>query len=268
MMADFQWVRPRTVEEALAALADGGVPYAGGTELVGAMRMGLLSAPVLVDLKRVQGLSGVRADDQELVVGATTTHREVTASADARQFAGLLATAAHVLGNERVRATGTVAGNVCFAEPRSDVLTAIVALDAEITLRSVNGTRRVPARDFVEAGFTTVRADDELMLSVHVPRTAARSFYTRFQPAEYPTVAVALVVQPDDAGCRVVVGAVGERPQWFDADSPGDVDVDRIAQDVEVLEDLNGAEDYKRHLVGVFVRRALAEARAAAPGSS
>lgn len=262
MMTDFHCVRPSTVEAAMTAVADGGVPYAGGTELVGAMRMGLLSAPVLVDLKRVEGLSGVRIEERELVVGATTTHREVSASEGVRRFAGLLATAAHVLGNQRVRATGTVAGNICFAEPRSDVLTAIVALDAQITLRSLRGTRRVPARDFVEAGFTTVRADDELMLSVHVPRTSARSYYTRFQPAEYPTLAVALVVQPDNGGCRVVVGAVGEHPQWFDVSSLADVDADGIAQQVDVLEDLNGAEDYKRHLVGVFVRRAVAEARA------
>lgn len=260
MMTDFRLVRPATVDQAVAALADGAVPYAGGTELIAAMQLGLLQPPALVDLKPVPGLRGVTARDGEIVIGATTTHREIAASEQVRGHTALLARAATVLGNLRVRATGTIAGNVCFAEPRSDVLTALAALDARVTLRSATGQRAVPVTSFVEGAFTTVREETELLVSVHCPRTANPGSYARFQPAEYPTVAVAVTILPDGR-CRTVVGAVGGSPQVFDTESPAAVDAAAIAERVEVIEDLNGAEDYKRHLTAVFIRRAIAGLR-------
>jgi carbon-monoxide dehydrogenase medium subunit len=251
--------RPTTVAHAVEELAAGGVAYCGGTELVAVLRLGLVQPEVLVDLKRVDALSGIRESEQDVVLGARVTHDEVQQSSAVRDHASVLTAATGALGNARVRATGTLAGNVCFGEPRSDIVTALLALEATVELRSSAGSRSVAVDDFVEGAFTTVREEDELLESIRIPKRPSRSTYVRFQQAEYPTVAVAVVEHAQ--GCRVVVGAVGERPDLFSFSSVGDVDADDVAARVDVTEDLNGHEDYKRHVTAVFVRRALVRLR-------
>lgn len=260
MISDFALVRPATVDDALDALARGGVPYCGGTELLAAMQLGMLAPDVLVDLKRLDALSGIALDGDRLVIGATTRHVDIASSELVRSDAPILATACAALGNQRVRATGSIAGNLCFAEPRSDIATVLAALDAEVVLQSAHGERTIPVAEFLDGALATVRDDDELLVRVHVPRATGPQVYLRFQPAEYPTVSVAAVVRPsrpDPVG--IVVGAVGERPYVTRSVSTDAVDAETIARRVDVVEDLGGAEDYKRHLVGVFVRRAVAE---------
>ena len=259
MTGVFELRRPTTVAQAVDELAAGGVAYCGGTELVAVLRLGLVQPEALVDLKRIDSLRGVRDSDNHVVLGARVTHDEAQQSGAVRDHAAVLTAATAVLGNARVRATGTLAGNVCFGEPRSDILTALLALDATVELRSSAGSRSVAVDDFVEGAFTTVREEDELLESIRIPKRRSRSAYARFQPAEYPTVAVAVVAH--DQGCRLVVGAVGERPDVFTFPTADDVDADDVAARVDVTEDLNGREDYKRHVTAVFVRRALARLR-------
>jgi carbon-monoxide dehydrogenase medium subunit len=257
VLPPFELVRPASLAEAVDLVAGGGTPYCGGTELLAVMGLGLASPDTLVDLKRVPELGGIAEANGEVRLGARVTHREAAASAAVRSRGAILATATGLLGNSRVRATGTLAGNVCFAEPRSDVLTALLALDARVDLRGPDGTRSVPVGEFVEGAFTTVRADEELVEAIRVPAPSGPSAYVRFAPAEHPTVTVAVAVTR--AGCRVVVGAVGERPELFTYPAAGDVDPAAIAGEVDITEDLNGHEDYKRHLTAVFVGRALAQ---------
>jgi len=256
-MADFKLLRPTTVSEAVDALAVGGIAYCGGTELVPVLRMGLVAPEMLVDLKRVEGLDGISEAEDEVVIGARVTHDEASASRVVRRHAGVLAFATSQLGNARVRATGTLAGNVCFAEPRSDVLTALLALGARVQLRSAAGTRSVALDSFVEGAFSTTRGEDELLEAIRFPIRPTRGSYVRFQPGEYPVVSVAALEGPE--GCRVVVGATGDCPTAFDHVAREDVDPDAIAAQVDIIEDLGGHEDYKRHLTAVFVRRAMAQ---------
>jgi carbon-monoxide dehydrogenase medium subunit len=251
----FDLHRPTTVEEAVDHLAAGGVPYCGGTELVMVLRMGLMSPESLVDLKRVGGLTGIIDAGDEIRLGARVTHDEAEASPLVGRFAPVLRAATAALGNARVRATGTLAGNICFAEPRSDVLTALLAVRAQVHLRSATGSRSLTVSDFVEGAFSTVREDEELLESIRIPQGVRAGSYVRFQPAEYPTVSVAAVT--DAAGSRLVVGAVGERPEVFEAPDLRDLDPDDVAARVDVTEDLNGAEDYKRHVTAVHVRKAI-----------
>ena len=262
MTPGFELRRPTSVPEAVEELASGGVAYCGGTELVAVLRLGLVAPERLVDLKRVVGLEGITEAGDDIVLGARVTHDEAERSPSVRQHAPVLAAATAQLGNARVRATGTLAGNVCFAEPRSDIVTALLALRADVVLVSATGSRTVPVDEFIEGAFTTTRADEELLESIRIPRTRGRSAYVRFQPAEYPAVTVAATEDSD--GCRIVVGAVGERPELFRFPSAGDVDVVAISEGVDVTEDLTGREDYKRHLTGVFVRRAIAQLQGAA----
>jgi carbon-monoxide dehydrogenase medium subunit len=256
----FELSRPATLDEAARHIAAGGVPYAGGTELVAAMNMGLIEPPHLVDLKRVDGLRGITAAGGRMTIGAATRHDEVAGSAAVQEHAPMLATACTMLGNMRVRATGSIGGNICFADPRSDVTTALFALDARVSLYSSGGRRTVPIGDFVLGALESDCSDGELLEAVHIPIEDRHQVYLRHQPAEYPTVCVALSVPRSrpDAPVRLVVGAVGERPQVFDAPSVDDIGLETLLPRLDVIEDLNGSEEYKRHLAGVFIGRAVA----------
>lgn len=257
MIGSFALRRPDSTAEALDLLAAGATPYCGGTELVAAMRLGLLAPAELVDLKRIPGLSGIAGDGAAITVGATTRHRAIAADPLVAAHAPVLREACARLGNQRVRATGSIAGNLCFAEPRSDVATALLALGAAVTLGSVRGEREIALDEFVLGALDTARGEDELLLSVRVPVRPGPQVYLRFQPNEYPTTCVALIGGADGEPARVAVGALGERAHVCEVASVDELDPDAIAAAVDVTEDRNGAEDYKRHLCAVYLRRAI-----------
>ena len=159
------------------------------------------------------------------------------------------------MGNPRVRATGTLAGNLCFAEPRSDVAAALIALGGEVEIASREGCRRMTVGEFVIGPYTTALAPGELLTRIHIPiRPDVRFVYLKHQTAERPALGVALAV---NSHVSLVVGAVGLSPQAFEVDSLSDLDVTEVTAQVEVIPDLTGSEEYKRHLVGVYLRRAI-----------
>ncbi|HVT66221.1 MAG TPA: FAD binding domain-containing protein [Trebonia sp.] len=260
MIPPFELRRPQTLAEALALVAGGGTAYCGGTELIAAMKLGIMRPEVLVDLKPLPGLRGITRRDGRVRIGGCTTHREVAGSPVIARHAAALAIATSQLGNLRVRATGSLGGNLCFAEPRSDVAAALAALGASVELTSASGQREELVEDFLAGPFTTTRHDDELLTAIFVPATAGRSHYLRFQPGEYPTATVGLLAGPQ---VRVAVGAVGGQAQVFRFDRLDDVSPGQIAARADILPDRQGGEDYKRHLVAVLTGRALDEARSA-----
>jgi carbon-monoxide dehydrogenase medium subunit len=257
MLQQFAVERPATVEEALAFLGDDAVPYSGGTELLIAMKMGLLTPEVLVDLKRVDELRAIRTEGDQLVIGAGASHAEIARSPLVAQHAPLLRDVERRVGNARVRAQGSIGGNICFAEPRSDIATVLVALGGTLRLQSPTGARQVAVTDFLQGAYATDRADDELLVDIRIPLGAPTGGYVKFQTAERPTVGVA-AVRSDSTGCRVVVGAVGEMPVAFDFESLAAVTPDTIADSIEPIADLTGSVRYKRHVTATYVRRLVA----------
>ena len=252
----FDLHRPQSVGEAIALLDEDCIPYGGGTELLMAMRMGLMRPGGLVDLKRIPELGRIELGDGGLAIGAGASHDRIARNELVREHAALLATAEQLVGNARVRAQGTVGGNICFAEPRSDVATVLVALDALLVLRSASGERTVPAAEFFLGPYWTVREPGELLVAITVPLPAPVGVYVKFQTVERPTVAVAAVRRPDGT-VRVVVGAVGDLPTAADYADLGAVDAEELVARVEPVPDLTGSERYKRHVTGVVVGRAL-----------
>ena len=252
----FGLLRPRSVPEALDYLNYDRMAYAGGTELLLAMKEGLLRPTHLVDLKGIEGLRSVEESGGEVSIGALVTH---TQAADDPIVRGRLPGLAGVLekvGNPRVRATGTLAGNLCFAEPRSDVASALIALGSAVEIASTEGRRRLKVEDFVVGPYTTDLGPDELLTRIMVPIQTVRFVYLKHQTTERPALGVALA---RNSRVCLVVGAVGLGPQVFRSDSLAGVDAAEIAAGVEVIPDLTGSEEYKRHLVGVYIRRALCE---------
>lgn len=259
MLPPFRLARPTTLAEAFDAIGDDHVPYCGGTELLLAMRAGLYQPDTLVDLKRLPELAGIRMEDQHLVIGAVERHMDVAASSLVGTTFPMLARVEHGVGNARVRAQGSVGGNLCFAEPKSDVGTALIALQARLTVAGATGHRDVAVEDFIAGPYWADKEPDELLIDVRIPLpgAGARATYLKYQTMERPTVGVALSHDPGAGVARLVVGAVGEVPMVWTFEELGEIDPEAIAREIDPTPDLTGSELYKRHITGVYVRRAL-----------
>jgi carbon-monoxide dehydrogenase medium subunit len=268
--------RAATVEEAVALrvrFGDQAAVYAGGTELLLAMKLGVARWPHLIDVKPIPALRRISLADRTLRIGATVTHWDLERDASVAKAIPALAMLERSVANVRVRAAGTLAGNIAFAEPHADPPTLLNALGAKIVVQGQKGTRSVPIADFVTGMYQTTLGPDEIIVAIDVPipDPSLRLAYVKFQILERPSVGVAVVADVRDgrfaAAPVVVVGAVDEVPRRVEtaalkgADAhdarTADVLAEAARKAVDPVADLAGDVDYKRHLVGVFARRAV-----------
>jgi carbon-monoxide dehydrogenase medium subunit len=259
MLPQFRLVRPTSLDEALDALGEDRVAHCGGTELLLAMRAGLTRPEVLVDIKRVPELAGIAVDDNHLIIGARETHMDVAANPLVLRHVPMLVAVARAVGNARVRAQGSIGGNLCFAEPKSDIGTALIALQATVMLASPRGQRVTTVEDFIVGPYYAEKDPDELLVNVRIP-LAAKSFratYVKYQTMERPTVGVALTFDPEANQSRLVIGAVGETSMAWTFASPSEIDSLAVAQQIDPTPDLAGSERYKRHITSVYIDRAV-----------
>ncbi|CAN5521267.1 xanthine dehydrogenase family protein subunit M [soil metagenome] len=252
--------------------------YAGGTELLVLMKERLAHFSHLIDIKPIPGLAGISLDDAggSISIGPLASHRSIETSQLIRTYAPIVAEVESQVANIRVRHTGTLGGNLCFAEPHSDPATLLVALDAALTLTSSNSKREVPAGEFFTGLLETVRQPDELLTSIAfdlLPGNAG-SAYCRFKTHERPTATIAAVLWLENgsiADSRLVAGSVGNRPQRLteaeallsgQAPAPDLFGTVRNAamNQVEIEQEGFESVDYKRHLIGVLSEQALNQA--------
>ncbi|WP_165606804.1 FAD binding domain-containing protein [Mycolicibacterium iranicum] len=255
-------MRPRSLGEALEAINEDKVPYCGGTELLLAMRAGLTRPEALVDIKNIPELTGIRVDvdgPRVVVLGSVERHMDLAAHPVVREQLPMLAQVERGVGNARVRAQGSIGGNLCFAEPKSDVATALVAYGAEVSLISPAGARTVAVKEFVAGPYWADKQPEELLVDIRVPvpGNRTRAVYLKYQIAERPTLGVALLHDPDSHVCRLVVGALGEVQTLFTFADPGEIEPEAVAGELDPTPDLTGSELYKRHVAAVFIRRAM-----------
>lgn len=259
----FDYEKAADLDAALTALGSQAVPVHGGTELLPAMGMGLLSPEKLVSVRGLPELRVLHHDGGRLVVGAGLTHREIAASSVVRQSAPLLAEVADGVGNIRVRSTGTLGGNLAFAEPRSDLTTALLALDAEVQLERAAAQRRMPLAEFLLGPYEVDLQPGELIISVTLNDGGTDfSVYRKIVTSERPVVGVALTHLTDRGRWRLVVGAVGLTPLVVEADRLAELDTASVSETVDVVSDLSGSEEYKRHLTAVTIERCHSAAAA------
>ena len=251
-------VRSDDLDEVLGSVGADHVPYAGGTELVPAMGMGLRCPAAVVDLKRVETLKGIatEAEAETVEIGAAVTHRRIAEHPGVQRHLPVLAEAAGRVGNARVRATGTIGGNLCFAEPRSDLACVLTALQATAQVRSAaRGDRTLTIEELVVGAFETSLADDEILVSVTVPFQPAGMSYWKLQSYERPTLGVAVVAAEDR--WEITVGAAVERPMRAVL-APGDADgLDAFADGLDIVTDLCGPAEYKRSVLRGRLRAVL-----------
>src|SRR5579863_2916937 len=165
----FEYTAPKSLDEALALLADGGKPLSGGMSLIPMMKLRLAAPEHLVDLGRLKDLNYIREEGGALHIGATTTHQEVTASGLVRGKCPLLSQTAGGVGDPQVRNRGTIGGSVAHADPSADYPAALQALEGKLVLKGAKSERIVAAADFFLDTFMTALEPGEIVCEVIVP---------------------------------------------------------------------------------------------------
>jgi len=257
--APVQYVRVRSFEEAFEALhgPDAKV-LAGGQSLLPVLKLRIVRPSLLVDIGELE-LGGVEGRDGEVRVGALTTWDALTSvrEFDRPAFAAVRECAVEV-GDLQVRNRGTLGGSLAHADPASDMPAVMLALGARLVLRSVAGEREVDATDFVVGPFLTALAPGELLVEIFlpVPPAGSGSAYAKVEhPASGFALAGAAALVRPDGGRAVAVTGVAARPFLLPDGEP-----EQALADAEIYGDEFAPAEYRRHLAGVVVRRALEQA--------
>jgi carbon-monoxide dehydrogenase medium subunit len=196
MLRRFRLEEPQSVAETselLGRFGDSAKIYAGGTELLLAMKEGLVQYERLINVKRL-GLNQISAENGTVKIGALCTHHELELSPAIQQRLPSLLKLEHNVANVRVRQAGTIGGNLCFAEPHADPGTLLMALGATMVAETGSAKREIAAEEFFVDAYETSLTADEVLTEIRVPAPGAnaRSAYLKFGYLERPSVGVAL----------------------------------------------------------------------------
>ena len=281
LLRRFEIHQPSNVAEAVQMLAHFGEDaslYAGGTELLLAMKHDVLRYKHLIDVKVIPGLDSIELSDGIIRVGATATHRSLERSALLRSRLPVFTHMESLVANVRVRNTGTLGGNLCFAEPHSDPATLLLVLGASVAAEGPRGRREIPMDDFFTGAYETCLERNEVLTGIQIPvATGWRSAYVKFQVHERPMLGLALALATADEGetfrdARLAVGCVSPCARRVaEAESlltgpRSDIErnlplaAEALADAAELIDDQQGSAEYKRHLIQVFLRRAFLKA--------
>jgi CO/xanthine dehydrogenase FAD-binding subunit len=285
--AAFDYVRAASWDDAVSALAQAGEDarvIAGGQSLVPMMALGIAQPSALIDIGPVE-LPQIERRDGTLVLSALTRHVDLEQSAEVAAACPMLAQAARLIGNVRVRHRGTIGGSLAHAEPTAELPCVAIAHCATVHARGTEGDRAIPADELFVTHFTTTLTPGEIITNVELPALRDRqgSCFLELarRPGDFAVVNVAALVTLDAASrldsARVVVGATGDRPADHSASAGAFVGepVDertaaelgrRVAEAAEIGPSSHATAEYRREMVAVLVKRALIAAAAEAPG--
>jgi carbon-monoxide dehydrogenase medium subunit len=276
----FDLHRAHSVEEARELLVRYGEDAAvvcGGTELLLLLKLGFAAFGHLVDVKPIESIRGIRAENGTLVIGAAVTHREIERSTLVLERLPALAAMERTVANIRVRSVGTLGGNLCFSDPHSDPATFLLALDAEAEVDGVV----TPLSRFLVGPYETALEHGQLLSAVRIPIPPPGTGIAHRKLAfhERPAATVACAVRLRDGvveDARIAVGSVGacavraaEAERALAGKSAEDAASLRAAGELaaeasQPVDDANGSADYKAQLVRVLVERCYRDALARA----
>jgi aerobic carbon-monoxide dehydrogenase medium subunit len=281
MLNPLKLLQPETAREASHALAELGEKariYAGGAELLLLLRNGLLSAEVLVDVKKIERLHRVSSDHGALRIGACVTHDTLENSALVREHAPALAYAESQVANVRVRNQGTLGGNLVFNDPHSDPGTVLLVHDASVVIGNQNGERSMALGDFLLDMYATALKPDDVLLEVVIPSLprGMNSTYLRLHRYQRPTLGVAAAASMADGRIeevKLAVGCVGPKPERLTTlegklsgakltDAKGVLMEEKtyLRELLRPMDDLLGSADYKLYMAQVMLADALGQA--------
>jgi len=280
-LPELAFVAPTTAEEAVKALAAGGGKaraLAGGTDLLVQMKAGRVKPSTIVDLKRIPGMIGIRESGGGFVIGAATPGAVLAEHAAlAAAWPGVVE-GANLIGSTQIQGRATLAGNLCNASPAADTIPALIAARAVCVLAGPDGPRELPVENFCTGPGQTALRRGELLVSLRLlpPLPQSGSAYLRFIPRNEMDIAVvgagvAVALEGGRTHCtaaRVALAAVAPTPllvheagEALVGGTLTDDDLERAATRAQAaarpISDLRGDADFRRHLVGVLVKRAL-----------
>lgn len=261
-MYNFDFEKPSTIAEAVAALADEDAQALGGGQtLIPTMKQRLASPSKLVSLSGIAEMKGIADDGGSVRVGGATVHADVAANGAIAALSEL----AGKIGDPAVRTRGTIGGSLANNDPSACYPAAALALGATITTNS----RQIAADDYFMGMFTTALEEDEIITSVSFPKPEAANYQKFEQPASRFAL-VGVFVAKTSQGVRVAVTGASEEGvfRWSEAEAAlssgvtGEMSqalIDGMAPSADgMISDLHGSAEYRAHLVGVLTRRAVA----------
>jgi carbon-monoxide dehydrogenase medium subunit len=279
----FSYHRPATLADAvnlLATLGDEARPLAGGHSLVPMMKLRLAVPEHLVDLHGIAGLKGIRRDGNNLIIGAMTTQHELLASDDVAKSVPILHEAALLIADPQVRYRGTIGGNVANGDPGNDMPALMMTLGASYRLESKSGARNVAASEFYQGAYFTTLEPGEILTAVSIPVPPAGHGYAyeklKRKVGDYATAAAAVVLTMSGgkvATCAIGLTNLAETPLLaFDAakavigTSLDEASLKKAAAAAQAImspaADARGPVEYRKHVGGIMVMRALSRAMA------
>ncbi len=284
--AVFDYVAPRTLDEAIRALADRGENaklLAGGHSLLPLLKLRLARPGLLIDLTRIPGLNVIRQEKDSIHIGALATHFQIESSALLKKRCPLLPETALEIADVQVRNRGTIGGSLMHADPSADWPAAVLALGAELKLRGPKGERLIGAEQFFVGPMTTATEPNEILTEIHVPvfpRHSGSAYLDMPQQASgFAIIGVAVWLTLDAKGrCEAIgIGVTGLSDKPFCARALEErlrgnkltlklieSSTSRIADGVDPLEDLHASAEFRAHLARVYAARAIQQAARAA----
>ncbi|HTU29634.1 MAG TPA: xanthine dehydrogenase family protein subunit M [Solirubrobacteraceae bacterium] len=274
--AAFDYVAPDTLEQAIQALADGGEDaklLAGGHSLLPLMKLRLAAPTMLVDIRKLPGLSGVERQDGHWRIGALTTHATLEHSPEL----GLVSEVAATIADPQVRHRGTIGGSLAHGDSASDLPAAMLVTEAEVTLQGPDGQRTLAAAELFEDYLTTAVGECEVLTEVRVPVLDGYDHsYHKFnrRSEDWAMVGVCAVVRAAGGTCedvRIGLTNMGSVPMRATAAEDALRGKELTAENISAAaalaaegtnppSDLNASAEYKRHLATVLTRRAITDA--------
>jgi aerobic carbon-monoxide dehydrogenase medium subunit len=274
--AEFDYVAPQSLDDVLQALSDGGEDaklLAGGHSLIPLMKLRLAAPTLLVDLRRVPGLSEVKRENGTLRFGAMVRHHAVATGGF-----GLPSAAAATIADQQVRNAGTLGGTLAHGDPASDMPAILLVHEGSVIIRGAGGEREVPGSELFEDYLTTAIGEGEILTEVRIPALEGYGYgYHKFnrRQEDWAMVAVAAAVKKGADGTvedvRIGLTHMGSTPlrataseaalrgQPLNAETIAAA-AEQASEGTEPPADLNASADYKRHLARVLTRRALEDA--------
>lgn len=277
--AQFDYMAPKTLDEAVGLLAqhpDEAKILAGGHSLIPAMKLRLATPQILIDIGRINDLSYIREEGEQIRIGAMTTHYRLESSDRLREICPLLPECAAQIGDVQVRNKGTIGGSLAHSDPAGDWPAAIIALDAELVAVSAGGERVIKAVDFFVDMLTTALGPDEILREIRINAPTGRfgqAYLKVAQPASgFAVVGVAVALTRDNNGAcaSAGIGITGVASKVYRASAVEQAIIGSGLDDqaigaaathatdgVSVNGDLYASDAYRSHLARVYTRRAI-----------
>jgi carbon-monoxide dehydrogenase medium subunit len=277
----FSYHRPATVADAvklLSTLGDDARPLAGGHSLVPMMKLRLATPEHLVDLHGIDGLKGIRRDGAAIIIGAMTTQHELLASEDIARSLPILHETALLIADPQVRYRGTIGGNVANGDPGNDMPALMMTLNASYRLEGPSGVRVIAACEFYQGAYFTALEPGELLTAILVPIPADGHGYAyeklKRKVGDYATAAAAVMLTKANGkvgSCAIGLTNLSETPLLAEdaaklviGTALDDATLKKAAAAAAAImapaADARGPVEYRKHVGGIMVMRALQRA--------